>query len=201
MNLTLRSTQEKPNLPPPAPSHVGGPPQPPTVPGRGGVARGGAGGAGAHCIPPPPAFPQVEGRVPGYGVQAHSYGASGRHEHAAAVRPEFASSSRPEYGFPPQEPQMEPGVFYGYQNWVAPNLDSSDKNPPMSYALPEATPQMKNEQVLAVNPQGTVRSISPSGYEDSGRLTVNAAWAPKGWFQVNATGRLHRIYGDQVNRG
>lgn len=106
-----------------------------------------------------------------------------------------------EYGFPPQEPQMEPGVFYGYQNRVAPNLDSSDKNPPMSYALPEATPQMKNEQVLAVNPQGTVRSISPSGYEDSGRLTVNAAWAPKGWFQVNATGRLHRMYGDQVNRG
>ena len=201
MNLTLRSTQEKPNLPPPAPSHVGGPPQPPTVPGRGGVARGGAGGGGAHCIPPPPAFPQVEGRMPGYGVQAHSYGASGRHEHAAAVRPEFASSSRPGVWLSASGASDGARCVLRLSNRVAPNLDSSDKNPPMSYALPEATPQMKNEQVLAVNPQGTVRSISPSGYEDSGRLTVNAAWAPKGWFQVNATGRLHRIYGDQVNRG
>jgi len=45
LNQTLR--QEKPNLPPPAPSHAGGPPEPPSVPGRGGVAPGGAGRAGA----------------------------------------------------------------------------------------------------------------------------------------------------------
>lgn len=64
----------------------------------------------------------------------------------------------------PNSLKMESGVFYGYQNRYAPNLDSSDKNPPMSYPLPEATPQMKSEQLLAVDPQGTVRSISPSGY-------------------------------------
>ena len=118
----------------------------------------------------------------------------GRHEQVGKGRAEVASGSRPDYGY---APHMESGVFYGYQNRLAPNADSTEKNPPMSYPLPDATPQMKSEPLLSVDSHGTVRSVSPSGYDETGRRAVNAAWTPKGWFQVHSTGRLHRIYGEQ----